>query len=33
LDKEKYNDLEYIYLINQGCQMFQKKKCNLVEKS
>jgi hypothetical protein len=25
LDKEKYNDLEYIYLINQGCQMFQKK--------
>jgi hypothetical protein len=25
LDKEKFNDLEYIYLINQGCQMFQKK--------
>ncbi len=25
LDKEKYNDLEYIYLINQGCEMFQKK--------
>ena len=25
LDKEKYKDLEYIYLINQGCEAFNKK--------
>jgi hypothetical protein len=25
LDKAKYKDLEYIYLINQGCEMFHKK--------
>jgi hypothetical protein len=25
LEKDKYKDLEYIYLINQGCEMFHKK--------